>query len=182
MFNRLREIQIDNKIVNLLNRPIIVGHEVDESGKVINYILGVSDSIRHSGKSFELTLSKWQYILFLYQKLNKRRFVKSVGAIMVALGLIFGSMSLIYFGGILSLICDYIWLSSKEGRRNWREYLAAYVLGVLIFGWSKGIFAGSAVLIIYAYLFDPYFFFELNPSSGLDIDQIQHLKKKVVKQ
>ncbi len=181
MLGRLREIQINNKIVNLLDRPIIVGHEVDENDKVINFIIEVSDSVRHSGKSFELTLSKRQYILFLYQKLNKRRFVKLLGAIIIALGLIFGSMSLVYFGGIFSLICDYIWLSSAGGRHSWREYLAAYVLGVLTFGLEKGIFAGSAVLIIYIYLIDPYFFLELNPGSGLDIDQIQHLKKKEVK-
>lgn len=63
MIKRLREIQFGNKMVNLLDRPIILGHEVDKNDKVINYILGVSGSTKHSGKSFELTLSKWQYLL-----------------------------------------------------------------------------------------------------------------------
>jgi len=181
MIKRLREIQLDNKMVNLLNRPIIVGHEVDKSDKIIHYILGVSGSIKHSGTSFELTLSKWQYLLFLYQRLNKRRFVKLIGAILLVWGLISNSMVLFYLGGALSLICDAIWLSSNAGRRSWLTYVIAYVLGLWIFGWQRGLFIGSSAVILYIYVLDPYYFFELNPGSGLNIDEIRCLRKKIIK-
>lgn len=181
MIKRLKEIQLDNKMVNLLDRPIILGHEVDKNDKVINYILGVSDSTKHSGKSFELTLSKWQYLLFLYQRLNKRRLVKLIGAILLVSGLISNNMPLFYFGGSLSLICDAIWLTGGKGRGSIRDYAIAYILGLLIFGWHRGLFIGSVVLILYIYLIDPYYFFELNPGSGLNIDKIKCLKRKEAK-
>lgn len=181
MIKKLIEIQLDNKMVNLLDRPIILGHEVDKNDKVINYILGVSDSSRHSGKSFELTLSKWQYLLFLYQRLNKRRLVKLIGAILLVSGLIANSMLLFYLGGSLSLICDAVWLIGGGGKNCVRDYSIAYILGLLIFGWQRGIFIGSAAIILYIYLLDPYFFFELNPGSGLNIDKIKYLKRKEIK-
>lgn len=181
MIKRLREIQLDNKMVNLLNRPIIIGHEVDKNDKIVNYILGVSDSTKHLGKSFELTLSKRQYLLFLYQRLNKRRLVKLIGAILLVSGLISHSMPLFYLGGSLSLICDAIWLIGGKGRGSIRDYSIAYILGLLIFGWQRGVFIGSAVIILYIYLLDPYFFFELNPGSGLNIDKIKCLKREEVK-
>jgi hypothetical protein len=181
MIKRLKEIQFGNKMVNLLDRPIILGHEVDKDDRVINYILGVSDSTRHSGKSFELTLSKWQYLLFLYQRLNKRRIIKLIGAILLVSGIISNSMPLFYLGGSLSLICDTVWLISKVGRKSWLAYTIVYLLGLLIFGWQRGLFIGSAVIILYIYLLDPYFFFELNPGSGLNIDKIKCLKRAEIK-
>lgn len=177
MFNKLKEMQLDNKMVSLLDRPIILGHDVDKDDKVINYILGVSNSTKYPGKSFELTLSKSQYLLFLYQRLNKRRFVKLIGAILVVLALTFSYMPLLYIGGGFSLVCDAIWLAGGQGRKSILAYAIAYILGLLVFGWHRGLFVGSAVLILYIYIIDPYYFFELNPGSGLDIDKIKCLKR-----
>lgn len=181
MFNKLKEMQIGNKMVSLLDRPIIVGHDVDKYDKVIHYILGVSGSVKHPGKHFELSLSKSQYLLFLYQRLNKRRFVKVIGVILVILGLIVSSLPLIYLGGTLSLICDAIWLAGGKGQKSILDYAIFYILGLLFFGWHKGLFVGSAALIFYIYITDPYYFFELNPGSGLDIDKIKCLKRVEVK-
>lgn len=181
MFNKLKEIQFNNKMVNLLNRPIILGYNVDKHGKVVNYILGVSGSTKYPGKSFELTLSKSQYLLFFYQRLNKRRFVKLIGAILVVLGLLMNNLPLIYLGGTLSLICDAIWLAGGQGRESILTYAIAYILGLLVFGWHRGLFVGSAALLLYAYIIDPYFFFELNPGSGLNVDKIKCQKRVEVK-
>lgn len=119
--------------------------------------------------------------LFLYQRLNKRRLVKLIGAILLVSGLISNSMPLFYFGGSLSLICDAVWLIGRKGQNCVRDYSIAYILGLLIFGWQRGIFIGSAVIILYIYLLDPYFFFETNPGSGLNIDKIKCLKRKEIK-
>jgi hypothetical protein len=181
MMKRLKEIQLNNKMVNLMDRPIVIGHDVDKNDKIIHYILRVSSSIKHPGKSFELTLSKWQYLLFLFQRLNKRRLVKLIGAILLVWGLMVNNLPLFYLGGALSLICDVIWLIGGKGKNCVRDYAIAYALGLLIFGWHKGLFIGSAVLILYIYVLDPYYFFELNPGSGLNTDKIKCLKREEVK-
>lgn len=181
MFEKLKEMQIGNKIVSLLDRPIILGHDVDKHDKVINYILLVTGSVKYPGKSFELTLSKSQYLLFLSQRLNKRRFVKLIGAILVVLGLVISGLPLIYLGGALSLVCDAIWLAGRRRRKSILAYAIAYILGLLVFGWHRGLFAGSAALILYIYIIAPYYFFELNPDSGLNIDKIRCLKRVEVK-
>lgn len=181
MFEKLIEIRRANKMLSLMERPIIFGHDIDKSGKIIHYILLISGSTKYPGKSFELTLSKSQYLLFIYQRLNKRRFVKMIGAILVVFGLMFSNISLLFIGGGISLICDVIWLVGKRRRKSILNYVIAYVLGLLIFGWPQGLFIGSAILILFAYLIAPDYFFELNPSSGLNTDKIKCLERKEIK-
>lgn len=182
MFEYIKNIQVNNKMFNLLNRPIVVADIVDKDNKKrIGRVLEVTGLSDESGGSYELSLTNRQYLEFLYQRLNKRRSLKVMGILLMLVGFLTSQWFVVTIGGLISLFCDAIWLLSEGGRRTIVDYLVFYILGLLIFGLHSGLYIGSAAIIFYIYLFDPTCFFELSPMQGLDVNKIKYTKKEPVK-
>lgn len=180
MFKRIKEKQSYYRMFCLMDRPFISGFVKDERGKIIYLLLRVSDSEKYPGKSFELKLTHLQYYLFLWQKIRKWRILKLIAGVIALVALYYGNDLIFYIGGAVSLFADLRYFTIKDAlKRNWYIYLALYILGVLILGYEKGIFLGSIIANAVIIYFDPSFV--MNPSLGLNIDQIKHTSKKEIK-